>query len=83
VTIDLGADKGHKEILFDKPTIPATNAIREELASLARCIHTNDFPEVSLQDGTRALEVALQVLEKMAQHVLIQDPEVVPPKDFN
>ena len=82
VTIDLGADKGHKEILFDKPTIPATNAIREELASLARCIHTNDFPEVSLQDGTRALEVALQVLEKMAQHVLIQDPEVLPPKDF-
>jgi hypothetical protein len=24
----------------------------------------------------------LQVLEKMAQHVLIQDPEVQPPKDF-
>jgi hypothetical protein len=37
---------------------------------------------VTLQDGTRALEVALQVLEKMAQHVLIQDPEVQPPKDF-
>ena len=83
VTIDLGSDKGHKEILFDKPVIPETNAIRDELASLARCIHTNGFPEVSLQDGTRALEVALQVLEKMAQHVLIQDPEVQPPKDFN
>lgn len=82
ITIDLGSDKGHKEILFDKPTIPETNAIRDELASLARCIHTNDFPEVSLQDGTRALEVALQVLEKMAQHVLIQDPDVQPPKDF-
>jgi hypothetical protein len=27
--------------------------------------------------------VALQVLEKMAQHVLIQDPDVLPPKDFN
>ena len=83
VTIDLGENRGHKEILFDKPSIPSTNAIRDELASLARCIHTNDFPEVSLQDGTRALEVALQVLEKMAQHVLIQDPEVQPPKEFN
>jgi predicted dehydrogenase len=83
VTIDLGGDRGHKEILFDKPSIPASNAIRDELESLAACIHNNDFPVVSLQDGTRALEVALQVLEKMAQHVLIQDPEVQPPKDFN
>lgn len=83
VTIELGNNRGHKEILFDKPAIPETNAIRDELASLARCIHSNEFPEVSLQDGTRALEVALQVLEKMAQHVLIQDPEVQPPNDFN
>ena len=82
VTIDLGSDRGQKEILFDKPAISPTNAIKDELASLANCIHTNDFPVVSLQDGTRALEVALQVLEKMAQHVLIQDPDVQPPKDF-
>jgi len=82
VTIDLGANRGHKEIFFDKPSVSQSNAIKEELASLANCIHTNDFPVVSLQDGTRALEVALQVLEKMAQHVLIQDPEVQPPKEF-
>jgi hypothetical protein len=82
VTIDLGANRGFKEILFDKPVVEPSNAIRDELTSLARCIHDNTFPEVSLQDGTRALEVALQVLEKMAQHVLIQDPDVQPPKDF-
>lgn len=82
VAIDLGQGRGFKEILFDKPKISESNAIRDELKSLAYCINENTFPEVSLQDGTRALEVALQVLEKMAQHVLIQDPEVQPPKDF-
>jgi hypothetical protein len=82
VTIDLGGNRGFKEILFDKPVVEPSNAIRDELTSLACCIHDNIFPEVSLQDGTRALEVALQVLEKMAQHVLIQDPDVQPPKDF-
>jgi predicted dehydrogenase len=82
VAIDLGQGRGFKEILFDKPKVEETNAIRDELASFAHAINTNSFPEVTLQDGTRALEVALQVLEKMAQHVLIQDPEVQPPKDF-
>jgi predicted dehydrogenase len=82
IAIELGADKGFKEILFEKPKVEETNAIRDELESFAKCIRENTFPEVSLQDGTRALEVALQVLEKMAQHVLIQDPEVQSPKDF-
>jgi predicted dehydrogenase len=81
VTIDLGQNKGVKEILFEKPEVPASNAIRDELASLAESIHTNQFPVVTLEQGTRALEVALQVLEKMSQHILLQDPEVQH-KDF-
>lgn len=75
VTIDLGAGRGMKEILFEKPEIPATNAIRDELASLAVCIHNDTFPKVTLEDGTRALDVAMQVLEKMSQHILLQDHE--------
>lgn len=81
VTIDLGGMKGKKEILFEKPEIPQTNAIRDELASLAECIWLDKFPKVTLEHGTRALEVALQVLEKMSQHILLQDPEVQQ-KDF-
>lgn len=52
VTINLGEGKGVKEILFEKPEIPETNAIRDELASLANCIHQDTFPKVSLEDGT-------------------------------
>ncbi len=81
VTIDLGQNRGVKEILFEKPQIPASNAIRDELASLAESIRLNQFPVVTLEQGTRALEVALQVLEKMSQHILLQDPDVQH-KDF-
>jgi predicted dehydrogenase len=71
VTIDLG-EKGKKEIIFDKPTISESNAIRDELSAFASAI-TNDSPtEVSIEQGTRALEVALLVLEKMKQSVMLQ-----------
>lgn len=79
VTINLGEGKGVKEILFEKPEIPETNAIRDELASLADAIHHDKFTKVSLEDGTRALDVALMVLEKMSQHILLQtDDEITP-----
>ncbi|MBL7943884.1 MAG: Gfo/Idh/MocA family oxidoreductase [Flavobacteriales bacterium] len=64
VTIDLG-ERGRKEILFDKPVIPAGNAIRDELSAFARAISKNTQTVVSLHDGSRALDVALMVLEKM------------------
>lgn len=73
VTIDLGPERGIKEILFEKPTIEPTNAIRDELASLAESIRTNSPAVVTLEDGTRALDVALQILEKMKQHTLLQE----------
>lgn len=65
IIIDLGA-RGKKEILFDKPSIAETNAIRDELQSFANAIMGKSAPEVTLEDGTRALEVARMVLEKMA-----------------
>ncbi|MDZ4824319.1 MAG: Gfo/Idh/MocA family oxidoreductase [Flavobacteriales bacterium] len=65
ITIDLG-DKGKKEIIFEKPAVVESNAIRDELESFARAIEQNSKPEVTLEDGSRALEVALLVLERMA-----------------
>lgn len=65
VTMDLGPGKGHREISFDKPEIPVTNAIREELRSFARSILTDSEPEVTAMDGLRALEVAHQILGAM------------------
>lgn len=73
VTIDLGEGKGAKEILFEKPTISETNAIRDELKSFAESIHRDTQPAVTLNDGKRALEVALMILDKMAINMLLQE----------
>ena len=65
VTIDLGEGKGQREILFEKPEIEATNAIQDELRSLAESIVNNTTPEVTITDGYRALDVAHKILEKL------------------
>jgi predicted dehydrogenase len=71
VTIDLGNGRGVKEILFEKPEIPAGNAIRDELNALATSIRENTETEVPLSQGLKALEAAHMVLEKMKQGVLL------------
>ncbi len=65
VTMDLGPGKGIREIAFDKPEIPATNAIRDELSSFAEAILNDREPEVPASDGLAALEVAHRVLAAM------------------
>ncbi len=72
IMIDLG-QKGKREIIFDKPTIETGNAIRDELHSFALSI-LNDIPtQVPLEHGTKALEVAMMVLEKMKQSVILAE----------
>lgn len=72
VTIDLGKDKGHKEISFDKPEIGPINAIREELRSLVNSIN-NDTPEtVSVYDGLNALSTAHAILEQVKSRISSQ-----------
>lgn len=53
VTIDLGAGRGIKEILFEKPEIPVTNAIRDELASLCT-MHSSGYIPKSISGGWHA-----------------------------
>ena len=65
VTIDLGQGRGFREISFDKPEVPPSNAIREELLSFARSIAQGTRPVVSLSDGVAALDVAHRVLKAM------------------
>lgn len=64
-TIDLGPDKGVKQIIFDNPPIKETNAIRTELALFAKSILTNEQPIVSVSDGLIALETAHTIIEKL------------------
>lgn len=66
VTIDLGEGKGVREISFEKPEVPALNAIREELRAFAAAIGTGVPAAVTAQDGAAALDVAHRVLAGMA-----------------
>jgi predicted dehydrogenase len=67
MVIDLGNGKGFRQILMDKPEIPATNAIKMELESFASAIINNTVPSVTINDGYSALEVAYQVIERIRQ----------------
>src|SRR5690606_26003708 len=65
VTVDLGPGKGLREIAFERPEVPAHNAIREELRAFARCILEDTEPAVTAREGAAALETAHRVLAAM------------------
>ena len=66
VTVDLGEGKGYKEIMFDRPEIAQdANAIRDELHGFAKAINQNIEPEVTVDDGVKALKIAHEILEKL------------------
>eukprot|EP01089_Gocevia_fonbrunei_P019423 TRINITY_DN6877_c0_g1_i1.p1 TRINITY_DN6877_c0_g1~~TRINITY_DN6877_c0_g1_i1.p1 ORF type:complete len:323 (-),score=68.04 TRINITY_DN6877_c0_g1_i1:334-1302(-) len=51
-----------KQIYFENPDIASNNAILDELETFAEAINNNTIPVVSLEQGTRALRVALEVI---------------------
>jgi len=51
------------QILFEYPNIQPNNAILDELNSFAKAITENKNVEVSLEDGTEALKVALEIMK--------------------
>ncbi|AXT50101.1 gfo/Idh/MocA family oxidoreductase [Aquimarina sp. BL5] len=51
-----------KQIYFDNPEVPSNNAILDELDTFADAINNNTTPIVSLTQGKKALEVALQII---------------------
>lgn len=52
-----------KQIYFENPRIQPHNAILQELETFAQAIKQNTEPVVTLQQGAKALQVALQVIE--------------------
>lgn len=74
VVFDMGDGKPVKKIYFDKPEIQDVNAIKEELLTFYHAIVSDTEPIVSIVDGTRALDVALQIMEKVqaATHLFVQ-----------
>lgn len=57
------AEGEKNQIIFEYPNIQANNAILDELESFANAITNNSPIEVSLNDGTEALKVALKIME--------------------
>jgi predicted dehydrogenase len=51
-----------KQIYFDNPQVSLNNAILDELDSFAEAIKNDTVPVVSLEQGTRALRVAKQII---------------------
>jgi predicted dehydrogenase len=51
-----------KQIYFENPDVENNNAILDELETFADAINNNTIPVVSLEQGTNALRVALQVI---------------------
>ena len=63
--IDLGKNKGSRQIIFEKPIVEPVNAIKTELESFAFAIENNTSPLVSINDGYAALDVAYRIMDKM------------------
>ncbi len=70
IVFDLGNGKPKKRILFDKPSVPEINAIKEELSSFYEAIANDTRPVVSIEDGYDALNVAQQIVEKVQQNAI-------------
>jgi len=65
MVIDLGEDKGSKQIFFEKPDINPSNAIKTELETFYSSIVNNTTPTVTIIDGHNALDVAHKILDKL------------------
>jgi len=54
-----------RQIYFDNPVIDNNNAILDELETFADAINNYTTPIVTLQDGAKALQIALEIIEKI------------------
>ncbi len=67
------ADGEKNQIIFEYPDIHPNNAILDELNSFADAIEENKPIQVSLEDGTEALKVALKIMNLIEQaHLAIK-----------
>jgi predicted dehydrogenase len=60
------AEGERNQIIFEYPNIQPNNAILDELESFADAITLNKNVEVSLEDGTEALKVALEIVKMIS-----------------
>lgn len=56
-------------IYYDKPEILESNPMKIEERKFLECIKTGKTPEVTLEDGIQALEVALEIIKKSEESI--------------
>lgn len=61
----LGTNGSAKSFVLEKPVVPNSNAIREELCAFAGAIHTKSTPAVSIEDAYHSMKLAAQIMDKL------------------
>lgn len=67
--IDMGENKGKKQIWFESPKVEPVNAIKMELETFGASISNKTRPIVPIEDGLKALEVAHLIIEQVNANV--------------
>mgnify|MGYP006291411925 FL=1 len=78
LAINLGQiDKGKykRNILYEKPSVPESDAMQAEWQSFFHAIETNTPPVVSADDGLNALKVAMLIREKIENAAVHNHPQ--------
>lgn len=70
LVLNMGPGKPSKQLFFEKPKVPAVNAIVEELRSFHSAILNDKTPPVTINDGYVALDVAHEIINKINQSPL-------------
>jgi predicted dehydrogenase len=63
-----GTPSANPDIKVSKPPINAEEPLRAEIRAFLQCVRTRRACTVPLEDGRRALEVALKILEQIEAH---------------
>ena len=61
-------DEGVPTIVPAKPKVSAEEPLRTELRSFLHCVRTRNQPIVTLEDGRKALALALEIQKQMDEH---------------
>ena len=64
----MNTPSGPLYLSMESPDIPDVNAIQLELETFADCIKTGSPPPVTLEDGYRALDLAMKIIDALEAH---------------
>lgn len=62
---EIGTGEQKKKIIYQRPEVPDINALEYELAQFINAVQNETSPLVTAYEGKKALEVALEVMEKI------------------